>query len=63
MRLPQSFNRYLSAFSFTVHYSIIGVMLVLFGLVPASAFAATPQLVSSPRVFDLAIAMSVKPRL
>jgi Abnormal spindle-like microcephaly-assoc'd, ASPM-SPD-2-Hydin len=48
MRLPQSFTRYLSVFSFTVHYPIIGVMLVLFGLVPASAFAATPQLVSSP---------------
>lgn len=48
MRLPQSFTRYFSVFSSTVHYPIIGVMLVLFGLVPASAFASTAQLVSSP---------------
>lgn len=48
MRLPQSFTRYLSVFSSTVHLQIIGVMLVLLGLAPASAFAATQQLVSSP---------------
>jgi len=48
MRLPQSFTRYFSVFSSTVHYPIIGAMLVLFALVPASAFASTAQLVSSP---------------
>jgi hypothetical protein len=48
MRLPQSFTRYLSVFSSTVHLQIIGVMLVLLGLAPASAFAANQQLVSSP---------------
>jgi hypothetical protein len=46
MRLPQSILRYLSVCS--VHLLTIGMALVLVGIVPLSADAATPQLAYSP---------------
>ncbi len=46
MRLPQSITRCLSVCK--IHFLTIGMAVALFGLVPVSAGAATPQLVCTP---------------
>jgi hypothetical protein len=46
MRLPQSILRYFSVYS--VHLLTISTAIAFFGMIPASAGAATPQLVCAP---------------
>src|SRR5271154_3998176 len=48
MRLPQSILRYFSVH--TVHFLTIGVAIMLLGMFPVSAGAATPQLTCTPAV-------------
>ena len=48
MRLPQSIHRYFSAH--TVHFLTIGVAIALFGMLPMTAGAATPQMTCTPSI-------------